>query len=314
MVSNWSIVFICFSLVLSVLVPIGIVMVLLIKKKISFKPLLAGILTWIVFTQVLERIFHFYMLNNTSVQAVPIIFAIYVALTAGVFEEVGRYYSFRLILRKNRAWKDGLAFGLGHGGMEALLIGGLAGLNNLILSIMINNGMYETLIKATPSIADSGVKEFFLSTAPSLFAVSGFERIFAIILHIGMTFLVLYGIRQKKSIYLLYAILAHAAFDFVAALYQVEIIKSLVLTEAIIGLSAVVIIYFIIKTKNRFADPNIVEAITDEKVGDDVIGNNVTEEGTIEEIVSENGKLDDSISEKQVRLEDNFEKKIKPLK
>ena len=46
------------------------------------------------------------------------------AVTAGLFEETARWIGFSLIRRKkgDLVWRDGLAFGLGHGGAEAVWI------------------------------------------------------------------------------------------------------------------------------------------------------------------------------------------------
>ena len=48
----------------------------------------------------------------------------FLGLTAGLFEETGRWAAFGLMKRRRRAldWKDALALGLGHGGVEAVWV------------------------------------------------------------------------------------------------------------------------------------------------------------------------------------------------
>ena len=48
----------------------------------------------------------------------------FLGLTAGLFEETGRWAAFSLMKRRRRAldWKDALALGLGHGGVEAVWV------------------------------------------------------------------------------------------------------------------------------------------------------------------------------------------------
>ena len=58
-------------------------------------------------------------------QAHPLIYGFALAFTAGLFEVVGRYAVAR-ILQKNLTYRRALAAGLGHGGIEAILITGLA--------------------------------------------------------------------------------------------------------------------------------------------------------------------------------------------
>ena len=45
-------------------------------------------------------------------------YALFLGFTAGLFEEVGRYLAFTTILKKRLDWKNAVAFGIGHGGIE----------------------------------------------------------------------------------------------------------------------------------------------------------------------------------------------------
>src|SRR5579864_7902035 len=49
------------------------------------------------------------------------------ALTAGLFEEVGRYFGYRVLMRReDKTWPKAVMYGLGHGGFESIvLVGGL---------------------------------------------------------------------------------------------------------------------------------------------------------------------------------------------
>ena len=59
---------------------------------------------------------------------------IFLGMTAGIFEETARWICFRYLLKKRRRFSDGIVFGLGHGGAEALLITGIGYLNNFIVA------------------------------------------------------------------------------------------------------------------------------------------------------------------------------------
>ena len=58
-----------------------------------------------------------------------------------------------------------------------------------------------------------------------LYFLGSLERIMALVLQIAFTMLVLYAVKQKKYIFLVYAILFHAFVDFFAALYQTKTIN-----------------------------------------------------------------------------------------
>lgn len=242
----------CFSIVLSILFPVGLLVYFRKKEHTDYKSVIVGAIIWIVFSQILEKSLNLTVIG-TPLYKMAIPFAIYGALAAGVFEETGRFIAFKYFLKNNRNWKDGVAYGIGHGGIEAVLIGGIAGISNLSYSILINNGTFDKLISTKLPAATAATLKSSLLAAPSyLFGMAGVERVFAVIFHIGMSLLVLYGIRNRKNIYLLYAIIAHALFDFIPALYQVHIVKSIWLVEGVIGIMAVIVVICIRKTKSKW--------------------------------------------------------------
>lgn len=227
-------------MILSTLIAISIpaVFYMFFKRKygneapIAGKVILVGALTFLVFSQVLEKMLHVYVLQ-TNPQTVKLLqnmylYALYGGLAAGLFEEVGRYVAFRYFLKPFRRWVDGIAFGIGHGGIEALLIGALTGINNIVFSFMINSGAaIESEGSAAGALA--ALKDTLINTPPYLFLFGGIERAFALVLHVALSIIVLYSVRTGRLIYLVYAIALHAAIDFfVIFLYQILQIHILV--------------------------------------------------------------------------------------
>ncbi len=143
MVKTSSIIFISISLLLSLVLPVVVAVVLHKKLRFVWKSVLVGALVFLVF-QILTSIpLLGYLQYNLWYQAFsmsyPIIALLLVALSAGLFEEIGRYVGFRLLLRGHLNWEGGIAYGIGHGGLESLYIG-TAFLNDLIYSFLINAG------------------------------------------------------------------------------------------------------------------------------------------------------------------------------
>src|SRR5699024_5551368 len=121
----------------------------------------------------------------------------YAVLTAGVFEEAGRYIMMILVLKNYREWRDGLAFGIGHGGMESILILGLSNLTMIIYAMQINAGTFEQLLtNETVKQALIPIKEQLITASPLMTALGPIERICAIALHIALSILVLYAIKN----------------------------------------------------------------------------------------------------------------------
>src|SRR5512135_1201493 len=51
---------------------------------------------------------------------------VFVGLAAGLFEELFRYGMFRWWAKDARSWQTGILTGAGHGGIEAIIVGGIA--------------------------------------------------------------------------------------------------------------------------------------------------------------------------------------------
>lgn len=111
MVSNLSIVLLVFSAALSVAFPAILLIYYRKREKISFRPVIVGALIWFAFTQMLEKTLHIFVMNTMLIKY-PLLFSIYGALTAGIFEEVGRFTAFKIFLKNKREWKNGMALEL----------------------------------------------------------------------------------------------------------------------------------------------------------------------------------------------------------
>ncbi|MBW6464519.1 MAG: YhfC family intramembrane metalloprotease [Firmicutes bacterium] len=222
MVNIFSLAGMIFSLLLVFIVPIGMVIYFYRKEKIYLPAVLVGALVFLVF-QLLTRIQlinYFSTMDWFAEMAQNIVFLIFFfALTAGIFEEIGRYLGFRFLLKKHLSWKNGVAFGIGHGGFEAIALVGTATINNLVASIMINAGTFD--IQMAPQLGEMAyyLKQILVETEPVMFFFAGVERMGALAIHIGLSVLVLYAVKKRKVFYLLAAIIIHGIFNIPAVIY-----------------------------------------------------------------------------------------------
>ncbi|MBW8348442.1 YhfC family intramembrane metalloprotease [Bacillus sp. IITD106] len=259
MVSSATIVSMILSFIIAVGIPIFLVIFFKKRYKISLIVLLIGMATFFLFASVLESLLHSYFLvwNKTTKQFFenPWLFMLYGGLMAGIFEETGRFIMMKFSLKKYREWKDGLAFGLGHGGMEAILLVGINSVMMIVFAFMINNGTFDSLLinEQTKEVLGP-IKEQLTSGSSFLILLGGIERLSALAIHLGLSILVLYGIRCRKIIFLFLAILIHAFFDFPAALYQAGVIKNIYVVELLIAIIAAGSIYWVVKSKKLFSD------------------------------------------------------------
>ena len=152
------------------------------------------------------------------------LYAFGLAFTAGLFELVGRFAVAKL-LEKKLTWKRSLAAGLGHGGIEAILLIGMTYINNLIYIVMINSGYFDTLVAQTAGLGIDVSQlelirtQFVGGTAPAMFLLAGFERLLAMTGHTAMSVLVCYGVAHKKvGICVLLCLGIHTLMDLTAGL------------------------------------------------------------------------------------------------
>lgn len=192
------------------LVGIPVAAVLLLKRKWGF-PLsiaIAGAVTF-VGSQVLHIPANFVLASVFRMEAQPLIVqAIILGLSAGVFEEVARYIVYRFWQKDVRDWQKAAFFGLGHGAVEAILIGLIVALTLVNMVVIANTEDPASL--GLPEGALAQVQEFWSMPlyTPAL-AVA--ERIMAMILHISLATMVALCFR-KHSIWPLFAAIVWHAF------------------------------------------------------------------------------------------------------
>lgn len=238
MVSQEAVVFLALSGAIAFLLPIGLIVWFKRKYGASLKVFFIGALTFFVFAQALEGGVHVYVLqvNEMTKEAMqhPLWYGIYGRLMAGIFEECGRYMMMRFFMKRHHTWADGLAFGAGHGGLEAILITGLSSISLIVYAFAINSGTFEQLL------VNGDVKQALLpiqerAHTPSYeWMLGGIERISAIAVQIGLSLLVLYAVKSRRPLFLLYSILLHALFNVPAVLYQRGIIEHVTLLKSLL--------------------------------------------------------------------------------
>jgi uncharacterized membrane protein YhfC len=136
------------------------------------------------------------------------------ALTAALFEEVGRYIGYRWLMgREEKTWSKAVMYGLGHGGLESMLL--VAGLT---LIGLINLLLLPSIVGSLPADQRTLVEQQLAAVRGQpdwLPLVGAWERVWSIAFHVAMSVVVLQVFR-RGMIWLGLAILAHALLDFMA--------------------------------------------------------------------------------------------------
>ncbi|MDR1247959.1 MAG: YhfC family intramembrane metalloprotease [Treponema sp.] len=242
-VSIFSIIFMGISAIVSIGLPIVLFIIFYKKYKAKIIPMIIGIAGFILFALVLERSIHLMVLGKFALREKPLIYIIYGIFMAGVFEETARFISFNLLKKKYNGIGTGLAYGIGHGGIEAILLAGLAMVNSIVFSIILYTGNIETI---TGKLQGEALEQIntqittLLTTSPYLFLVSGIERAFAICIQLSLSIIVFYSVYGKNKLWLYpFSIILHAIIDIPAAAMQVGVIKNIFLVELLVFIEAI---------------------------------------------------------------------------
>lgn len=233
MVSIPSIVCMCIALLLTTLVPIGIMIWYCIRHK-DEKVWLAALIGAAGFfvPQMLIRIPILNALSmNEGFMAFAenhyLIYGISLAATAGLFELAGRFTTAKILDRKGITLHKAMAAGLGHGMIEAVVVVGLQYINNILYAVMINTGTFDALI--AQSAAQAGVdtaqfealKDSLINTAAPLYLLGIWERAMTVILHLFLSMLVCYFVAKKRPLTGIFICLAiHTLVDSMGVIGQ----------------------------------------------------------------------------------------------
>lgn len=158
----------------------------------------------------------------------PVLYVAFLAFTAGISEEIGRWIFLKYLCRNKQKWIHGFSFGLGHGGIEAAWISNL--------------GIIPAFLNGTITLA-----------GPDAVLV-GAERVCTMLFHIAMAILVLHGVRKKQFRFCMLAVLIHFVLDFSI------IVPNKIVIWCILGFSAILSLAFIIYTYqiyNRKGDQSL---------------------------------------------------------
>jgi uncharacterized membrane protein YhfC len=193
---------------------------------LAIRNVLVGAGVFFLFSEVLEKILNFYLLKANPATATwfyahSIGSALYASLAAEVFEEVGRYLGMRFLVRRADNLGPAVAYGIGHGGLEAIPIGSLGMAQTFIYASMLNSGQLDaTLGPVLSADALPHLRTDLEHLSLAMVAIGSLERLIALLIQIGLSLVVWRAVENKQLGLLALAILLHAAVDFPAALFQ----------------------------------------------------------------------------------------------
>ena len=249
------------SLVITVVLMIAITVCFFIcwrrkhKEQTKISWLIAGAAGFIVSARVLELGVHYFCIVSDNpvsrfINGNNAVFVLYGVIMAGVFEECGRYIIMKYIMKKNRTRENAVLYGIGHGGIEILAVLLPSMITYLVVAVLFSQGDVENALRSLKITEETAAAALPAVQAAAAFdygmmVMNVIERLFALLLHIGLTVIVYYGVVNVEKGWLPAAILLHMLMDTFPALYQRGVVPLwsvevwAVVSTAVIGLIAV---------------------------------------------------------------------------
>lgn len=202
--------------VLMILLPLGLLLALTRHFRLGLGLVGAGALTF-VGSQVfhlpfnawgLSRVFQALGLQGETRGLEMVWVAILLGLSAGIFEESARYLVYRYWLRDVRSWRQAVLFGAGHGGTEAILLGGLA----LLTLFQASSLRYQDLAAIVPAEQVELTRqqlEAYWAASWGEALLPALERVLAMALHVSLAVMVLRARLSHSLGWFILAILWH---------------------------------------------------------------------------------------------------------
>lgn len=241
-----------------IILPIVFAFYLTRKLSLSWKLVLAGALTFIA-----SQILHIPLVSGLTAYFQspgapviptawhPLFNGILLGLLAGIFEETARWVLYKFFLKNAKTWQEGVLVGAGHGGVEAVILGGL-GLASVVSMILMRNANDLSAFGISADqmeLAKQQIAAFW--SAPIYMAFLGLvERVFAVTLHLSLSVMVLYSVAYKKPIWFWLALLWHAIVDALAV-YLMPSLGALGI-EGVVGICAIVSLFILFRMRPLF--------------------------------------------------------------
>ena len=227
MVPTGNLIMMVVNVLLGIAIPLFLCWWAVKKHGANIATILIGAGVFVVFALVLESLVHQIVLKGprgAAIQGNVLYYALYGGLMAGLFEETGRFLAMKFLLKKEPTTaKAGVSYGLGHGGVEMMLLFGLTMISSFAMAVMINAGQTETLLSQVPAEAkDQLVTQIdqIKDASAGSFLLGLWERFSALILQVSLSILVWAAARKGGKWLWLFpaAILLHALVDGLAVI------------------------------------------------------------------------------------------------
>lgn len=237
---------------------VGLGVFLSLRFKLGWRIWWAGAFAFII-SQVVHIPFNYLALNPliaNLIEALPEswdlpLIALLFGFSAAIFEEFTRYAAYRWVIKEARTWSQGLLFGAGHGGVEAIVVGCIS-LYAYAQLVALRGVDINTVVPADQiTLAQEQIALYW--SMPWYDSLLGaIERAFTLPLHLAGAVFVLQAFTRRQFRWVWLAVGLHTLVN-AAAVYLSQIV-SIYTVELIIGVTAVLEIGLILLLRRTTPD------------------------------------------------------------
>lgn len=224
------------TILCTILIPVITVGVYKAKTKAKVTSFLTGLCFSILFSYLLVMLFNIVFLVTLglgdALKDHPVYMTIYYSITAGVSAQIGNYFGIRYNMKKRDGRENVYMFGLGMGGLECILYGGIVNVTTLVMAIMVNNfgidGYLKKIQVDTSQIESQRqiIQENAQIPATTIY-VDGIMWLLALILQMALVIFVAKALMNKEDKKYLYIAIAVHVIGYVPTyLRQTEVVSN----------------------------------------------------------------------------------------
>lgn len=150
--------------------------------------------------------------------------AVFLGLSAGLFEELTRAGIFRWWAKDARSWRKAVLLGAGWGGIEAILLGGLSLYTFVYMTALQGIDLTNLVPPEQLALAQEQMAAYWATEWP-VRLLGGLERLLTIPIHISLAVIVLQAFSRRGSrlpgwVWVVLAVLWHALLDAVVVYFS----------------------------------------------------------------------------------------------
>jgi len=171
--------------------------------------------------------------------------ALFLGLSAGLWEEWARYATYRWWAKTARSWSEGLMLGAGHGGIEAIILGVLVLATFVGMVVARSIDLSQLVPPEQLLMIQQGIQTYWSSPWYDTL-LGALERATTLIFHLAASLLVLQAFVRRRIFWVWLAVGWHALLDasavYAAQTWGIYATEAMLVAFALVNLGIIILL------------------------------------------------------------------------